>query len=163
MTGTETPTPRVIAPALAATTLLVVITSLVPIAGALALAGGVGVVLGTWRGSRALLGIGVTVQFVAVIVAALGALQVELVLAASLALVLCWDLGEQAITVAAQVRPTGGETRPLVVHAAGTLIVGTISSIGIYSLYQLAGGGRPLLALVLLVGGGALVLAGTHL
>ncbi|WEL18299.1 putative membrane protein [Halorhabdus sp. SVX81] len=163
MAGPATPTRRLSVPAVAAGILVVVTTSPVPVAGLAAVVGSAGVIVGVRRGSRATLGIGVAVQFGAVIVAALGGLGIALVLAASLAVVLSWDFGEQAITVAEQLRTTASGTRPLVVHAAGTVLVGTLLFGGISSLYQLAGGGRPLLALVLLLGGGVAVLAGTRL
>jgi len=163
MADTESPTPRLLLPAIAATALVVALTGTVQIAALVALGGAAGVIAGMRRGSRLVLGIGVTIQFWAVVVAALGALRVELVLLASMAVVLCWDLGEQAITVADQLGATGTGTRPFAVHAAGTLLVGTLCFGGVYSLYQIAGGGQPLLALVLLLGGGTVVLAGTRI
>jgi len=162
VTDTPTPTWRTVLPAVAATVLVVAITGPVPVAGLVAIVGAAAVIAGVRLCSRPVLGIGVVIQFLGVVVAALGALRIELVLAATLAVVLTWDFAEQAVGVAEQLRVTGSGTRPLGVHAAGTLLVGTLLFVGIYVLYQAVGGGQPLLALVLLLAGGGIVLAGTR-
>lgn len=158
-----TPPRRTVGPAVATALLVVVTTGPVPLAGLIAVAGAIGVIVGLTRGSRAPLTVGVVVQFGSVLVAALGGLRIEFVLVASLAVVLSWDFGEQAISVAEHLSSTVRGTRPLVVHAAWTALVGTILFVGVYSLYHLVGGGQPLLALVLLLGGGVFVLVGTRL
>ncbi|CCQ34255.1 hypothetical protein HLRTI_002203 [Halorhabdus tiamatea SARL4B] len=163
MADRETPPRRTVAPAVAAAVFVVVATSPVPIAGLVAIIGVGAVIVGLTRGSRGVLLVGVTVQFGSVLVAALGALRLELVLAASLAVLLAWDLGEQAISVAEQLAVAGRGTRPLVVHAAGATLVGTLLFASVYGLYRLAGNGQPVPALALLLGGGVLVIAGMRL
>lgn len=163
MPDRETPPRRTVAPAVAAAVLVVVVTYPVPIAGLVATIGVGAVIIGLTRGSRGVVLVGVTIQFGSVLVAALGALRFELVLVASLAVLFAWDFGEQAISIVEQLGVAGGGTRPLVVHAAGASLVGTLLFVGVYGLYRLAGNGQPVSALALLLGGGVLVVAGMRL
>ena len=137
--------------------------AVVPQAGALSGVGLVMIVLGTARGSRGLVGLGTLGQFAGVAVAGAVGLPVGLVLLALVGAVLAWDLGEQSINVAAQLGAEAAVCRPIAVHAAGSTLVGTVSLAGVYGVYLGAAGGQPLVALVALLGGGALVLLAMRL
>lgn len=160
MTEEPTPPARLLAPALLSGFVVVGATSPVGLAVVAATLGTGLAIVGSTRGSRPVLGIGVAVQFLAVIVAALGALHLGLLLVAALGVVLSWDLGEQAINTVTQVHPEATVTRSVGVHAAGSLLVGVVLSSVIFAGYLLAADNQPLVALVLLLGGGGIVLWG---
>lgn len=160
MEANPTPPLRYLVPTLLAGSVVVMATSAVELAAVVAIVGTGLAITGSARGSRLVLGIGVAGQFVAVVIAALGALQIGLLLVAALGVVLCWDLGEQAINAVWQVGPQSTVTRSVGVHAAGSLLVGIVLFGGIYAGYLLAAGNQPVVALALLLGGGGIVLWG---
>ncbi|WP_136687221.1 DUF7519 family protein [Halorhabdus amylolytica] len=131
---------------------------LVPTAFAVAVVGAVVVVIGTLLGSRRVLGLGSLLQFGAVVAAGISSLSAGLVLVGLVAAVLAWDIGEQTIGVGEQLGTEAQTRRPIAVHAAASTLVGAIAIGGVYVTYLTVTGGQPLLALVLFLGGGAIVL-----
>ncbi|QSG04625.1 DUF7519 family protein [Halapricum desulfuricans] len=123
---------------------------------AAALAGVPVVVLGVYRTSRATLAVGVALLFAGVVLAGLQESGVATVLTAMLGTVLAWDVGENAISMAGQVR-TGSSGRAEIVHAAAVSAVTLTATVVGYSVFRLASGGQPGIALSLLVFGTVLV------
>lgn len=162
MEDEPTPSGRLAAPTLLVGLLVVVAVSPVQIAGIVAAVGTALAISGTVRGSRLVLAVGVTVQFASILVAALAALEVGPLLVAALGVVLSWDLGEQAVTTAEQVRPQATITRSFGVHAAGSVLVGIVLVGVVYVGHLLAAGSQPLVALALLLAGGSVVLWGVR-
>ena len=75
------------------------------------------------------------------------------------ATVVAWDAGGTAIDVGAQLGREADTARVELVHAAGSLAVGT-ATIGVgYGVYLTAGGGQPTAALLLLLVAVVLLLA----
>lgn len=124
------------------------------LSGRVSLPGIVGLVLvavGVYRGSRRVLGVGVAVLFVGVLLAGMFATAPELLVIATAAVVLAWDIGENAITVGERfgrrAETTGAET----VHAAVSTIVAVVAGTTGYLVYRSATGGQPTAALVALL------------
>lgn len=115
--------------------------------------GALGVLYGAWRGRRRAVTAGAFVVFVGVLLAGLRDAPAARVLVGTVAAVLAWDLGEQAINVGEQVGRAATTRRGELAHAAGSTLVGTLAaSVGL-ATFGLAGGGRPVAALVLLLAG----------
>lgn len=85
-------------------------------------------------------------------VVALGAVADEpVVLAAAVATVLAWDLATNAIEMGEQLGREADTDRAELVHAGATLAVGTLTAGTAFAVYNLATGGQPVTALVLLL------------
>lgn len=81
-------------------------------------------------------------------------------LVATVAIVLARDTADNAIDVGAQLGAHARTRRAEAVHATGTLVVGLAGAAAGFLVYALAGGGRPVTALVVLLAGAfALLLA----
>ncbi|MCU4719104.1 DUF7519 family protein [Halapricum hydrolyticum] len=138
------------------------LAGLVAAAGALlggsvaALAGVPVAILGVYRTSRPVLAVGVALLFVGVMLAGLQDGAPVAVLVAMVGTVLAWDVGENAISMAGQLR-TGASGRAEVVHAGAVSAVTLTVAIAGYSVFLLASGGQPGIALSLLVFGTVLV------
>lgn len=113
--------------------------------------------VGVRRTSRRFLAGGVAALFAGVVVAGLTDTAPGVVLVAMLATVLCWDVGENAISLADQLRTSPGG-RAEVVHAAMSALVAGTVTVGGYTVFLLASGGQPGVALSLLIFGTVLVL-----
>lgn len=126
------------------------------VAGTLLAAGGVtllGVavsVAGVYRCSRRLLGVGVLALFVGVFAASTTGVPVGLVVLGMIGTTLAWDVGENAISVAEQLRNRARSTRVEAVHAASSGLVAGFFGLGTYIVYLLSAGGQPVAAVVLL-------------
>lgn len=114
-------------------------------------------VLGVRRVSRWILAGGVALLLTGVLVTGLQAGSPPVVLGAMVGTVLTWDLGENAISLAEQLRG-GSSDRPEIVHAATSTFVASTFAIGSYVVFLLASGGQPGVAVSLLVFGTVLVL-----
>ncbi|MFW6018774.1 MAG: DUF7519 family protein [Halapricum sp.] len=134
------------------------LAGLVAAAGALvggsvaALAGVPVAVLGVYRTSRSILAGGVALLFVGVVLAGLRESAPQAVLLAMVGTVLTWDVGENAISMAGQIR-TGASGRAEIVHTAVVGAVTLTVAVAGYSVFLLASGGQPGIALSLLVFG----------
>ena len=136
--------------------------SVVAAVTALALGGGVGLlgvpiaVAGVYRTSRTLLGVGVLALFVGLLAAATTGVPrgLEGIIALSMAgALLTWDIGENAISVAEQLRARAKTERIEVVHAASSALVAAFFTTGAFIVFWLSAGGQPGIALALLVFG----------
>jgi hypothetical protein len=125
--------------------------------GIVALAGVPLAVVGVRRTSRLLLAGGVFALFAGVVVAGLAEADPGVVLVAMTGTVLCWDVGENAISLAEQLRSSVGG-RVETVHATASLLVASSAAVGGYVVFLFARGGQPGVALSLLVLGTVLVL-----
>ncbi|WP_224447635.1 DUF7519 family protein [Haloprofundus salilacus] len=123
-------------------------------AGVVVLAGGLLV------GARRVVTAGGLALFAAVVFGGIAGSGPELLLVGLLAAVFAWDVGENGIGIGEQLGRETDTTRAELVHAASTLVVGTVATVFGYGAYRAAGGGQPVTALVfLLLGVVALVAA----
>ena len=113
-------------------------------------------VAGVYRTSRVVLAGGVTLLFSGVVLAGAGGGAPDAVVVAMLGTVLAWDVGENAISMAGQLR-TGAGKRAEIVHAAVMATVTLTVAVAGYSVYLFASAGQPEIALSLLVFGVVLV------
>ena len=101
-------------------------------------------------GSRTAADVGGGILLLAVV--ATGAVAGEVVvLAAAVATVLAWDLATNAIEMGEQLGQEADTDRAELVHAGATLVVGTLTAATAFVVYNLATGGQPVTALVLLL------------
>lgn len=114
-------------------------------------------IFGVRRTSRTLLAGGVFVLFAGVVLAGVAEADPGIVLLAMVGTVLCWDVGENSISLAEQLRSSAGGRVETVHAAASTLLAGGVA-VGGYSIFLLSSGGQPGVALSLLVLGTVLVL-----
>ncbi|WP_254546198.1 DUF7519 family protein [Halomarina pelagica] len=113
---------------------------------------------GTATGSERGATVGVGALLAGVVVAGLGGAGAATLLFATGASVVAWDAAAQAIDLGATLGRAADAPRPLAVHVAATAgLVAAAAALG-YVTFRLSAGGRPLLALVLLLVG-ALALA----
>lgn len=122
-------------------------------AGGTALVGSLVAVAGVYRCSRRVLGGGVALLFVGVFAASVTGVQPGLVVLGMVGTVLTWDLGENAISAAEQLREHAATTRIEVVHAATSGLVAGFFGLGAYIVFLLSAGGQPVFAIVLLLAG----------
>jgi len=123
---------------------------------AAAIAGVPVAIAGVYRTSRAILAGGVALLFAGVVLAGAGGGAPEAVVVAMIGTVLAWDVGENAISMAGQLRTGAGE-RAEIVHAAAVSTVTLTVAVAGYSVYLFASAGQPEIALSLLVFGVVLV------
>lgn len=76
---------------------------------------------------------------------------VPVVVAAAVGTVLAWDMGRTAIDMGYQVGTDAVATRPAVLHAAGTTLVGGASAGIGYGVYLGAASGQPAISVALLL------------
>lgn len=131
----------------------------VPTAAAPGLAGLLVLAGGLYRGSRRALTGGVVVLAGGVLVAGVGGGSPAGLLFGTLAALLAWDLGENAITTGEQLGRAADTRRAELVHAAASLSVGAVGSGVAYGIYLGATGGQPVTALVFLLVGAVLLAA----
>jgi len=125
--------------------------------GFVALIGVPVVLLGVRRTSRRVLAGGVFALFAGVVLAGVAEVDPGIVLLAMVGTVLCWDVGENAISLAEQLRSSAGGRVETVHAAASALLAGGVAVSG-YVVFLLSSGGQPGVALSLLVLGTVLVL-----
>lgn len=128
-----------------------------PVALVVAFVGGLALGAGAFRARTALVALGVVTQLTAVLAAALGGVGTELLVVATAASVLAWDTARQAIDLGAMVGRDARAHRALLVHVSGVLAAITLASGLGYVVFRVAGGGRPMTALVLLLFGGLVI------
>lgn len=126
---------------------------LVGLAGTVVLAVGVG------AGASAAVTAGAAGAFAAAVVAGLADAPVPTVVAGTLAAVLAWDLGEQAVTLGAQVGREPSTWRGELGHALASLAVGGAAAIGAVAVYRVATGGLTTTALAALAAAALLLTA----
>jgi len=135
--------------------------SALPTAGRFAgLAGLVVLAVGCWRGRHWAVSAGAAGLLAGVFVAGLDGAPVVAVVVGVGATVLAWDAGGTAIDLGAQLGREAPTARLEAVHAAGSLVVAAAAGGLGAAVYLVAGGGRPMAGLaLLLVAGVALVVA----
>lgn len=138
------------------------------IVGALALAismsalvvGVLGVVVlavGLYRGSQAAVTLGGVGLFCGVLLAGFAGIPPELLLVATAATIVSWDIATFGIDIGAELGQSAETTRAELVHAGASALVAFVAAtIGVL-VYRLAGGGPALVPIALLCG--AVVLA----
>ena len=115
--------------------------------------------VGLRRESRRLLDTAAGTLVAALLVGGVYGVPAELLVLSTATAVLAWDVADNALTVGEQLGRAARAERLELVHAAATLTVAVVGSAFAYGVYQLAGGGRPLLAVVLLLLGSTLIVA----
>ncbi|GAA0244689.1 hypothetical protein ACFFQF_04130 [Haladaptatus pallidirubidus] len=109
------------------------------------------VALGVVRGSRRAVTIGSFSLLVGVLDGGVAAAPAELLIPGTMATVLAWDFGEQAINVGEQLgREADTQTLEIMHAAASTVIAISAGGVG-YAMYLLGSGGQPMTALVFLL------------
>ena len=119
-----------------------------------ALLGGIGVPLvlaGVVFGWRRAVTIGAFVVFAGVVLAGVREAPPEGLLVGTAAVVLAWDLGENAIGLGEQLGRAARTRRAEITHAALATLVGVVAVALGYAVFRLATGGQPLAALVFLL------------
>ncbi|HET7323503.1 MAG TPA: hypothetical protein VFJ06_04155 [Halococcus sp.] len=115
--------------------------------------------VGLYRGSRATITLGSVGLFCGVLVAGLAGAVPELLLVATAAAVVSWDIAGFAIDLGEEVGRAAETTRVELVHAGASALVAAVAATGGVLVYRLAGGGPALAPLALLCGAVVLVIA----
>lgn len=103
------------------------------------------------RPSRTLVSLGTACLFLSVIVASGFGTPVEFLLLSTIAIVLAWDFGQNAIGLGEQMGRHAQTKRNELIHAAAsTIIVFVAAGLG-YGMYLGASGGQPVSALAVLL------------
>lgn len=124
------------------------------VAGLVALAAGLA------TGSRRSVGIGGTLLLGAVLVAGYTGGGPEPLLVGALTGVLAFDAAGNALTMGEQLGRESSTARAELVHSAASLGFGATATVVGYGVFAAAGGGQPLTALLLLVGGAVALVSG---
>ena len=101
--------------------------------------------------NRTWVSIGVGALFLCVLVSGGFGTPVELLLVSTVATVLAWDFGHNAISLGEQMGRHTRTRRNEVTHAAFTTMVAMLAAAFGYGLFAVAGGGRPIAALVMML------------
>jgi hypothetical protein len=88
---------------------------------------------------------------------ALGGATTPMILTGTVAVLVSWDVGQHAVTIGDQFGVSVPTRRGELVHAAASVIVGTVSAGIIYGVYTFGTGNQPVLAVVLLLAGSVLL------
>ncbi len=112
--------------------------------------------------SKRFVSAGIALVFVAVVFGGVLGNPAELVLLASLATIVAFDLGQNAFSVGAQMSAETETRRGELVHAATSVAVGTLAAAGVYAVYLLAAGGQAIATLALLLLGAVLLVWAIH-
>jgi len=115
--------------------------------------GTVALAAGTARGSEAGATLGLLGLLLGTLLGGLAGLPAATLVVAAGASVLAWDVALQAIDLGRTLGRTADGRRPLAVHAAATATVVALAGALAYAVFRIAGGGRPVTALVLLLVG----------
>lgn len=124
------------------------------VGGALAGLGVVALAPGLVLGSRRLVHVGGVVLAAGMVVAGAtgsGAAAELFLLVGTASTVVAWDVGQNAIGLGQQLGQAAETTRAELAHLGASLVVGTVTVGVAYGLYQFAGSGQPLPALVMLL------------
>lgn len=124
----------------------------------IALAGAAVAVFGVYRCSRRLLAVGVGVVFAGLVGAATSGVPNALLLLGAIGAVLAWDVGENAISVAEQLRAAARTQRLELVHAAMSTLVASFFGVSAYVVFLLGPVG-PTIAILCVVLGAVIVLS----
>lgn len=147
---------RVLAVA-AGTVATVIVAGYAPVAGAVAVVGLLGVVLGVVRGLHGAVTVGAATILGGVLYAGVnGAPPLPLVLGVA-ATVLAWDLGGFSIDLGEQLGREADTRRLEAVHAGGSVAVAAVTAGLGYGVYATATGGQPVGAVLLLLLAGMFV------
>lgn len=101
--------------------------------------------------NRTWVSIGVGALFLCVLISGGFGTPVELLLVSTVATVLAWDLGHNAISLGEQMGRHARTQRSEVTHAAFTTLVAMLAAGFGYGLFATVGGGRPVAALSMLL------------
>jgi len=117
--------------------------------------GGVGMIAGglLLRGNRTWVSMGAGTLFLSVVVAGGFGAPVEFLFVSTIATLLAWDLGQNAVSLGEQVGRHSRTRRNEVIHASFSTIVAMAAMALGYVTYTLSGGGRPVAALAMLLFG----------
>lgn len=108
--------------------------------------------LGLLSGYRTAVGIGVgSIFFGLLVVGSFLNAPVEALLVGVLAIIVTWDVGENAISIGEQLGREAPTTSTEVVHGAGSIFLGGLGAGIVYVVYVTGTGGRPLPALVMMI------------
>jgi hypothetical protein len=111
------------------------------------------VAVGVVRGSRTALTAGAGFLCLGALLGATTDVAAVFPLAAAALAVVAWDVGENATSLGEQVGRAARTTHAELAHAVVSAAVGLGTAVAAFLVYLVAGGGRPLPALVLLLVG----------
>ena len=114
---------------------------------------------GLFRGSRAAISLGAAGLFGGVLLAGLAGPPPELLLFATAAAVVSWDIAEFAVGLGREMGRAAETTRVELVHAGVSALVALVAAAGGALVFRLSGGGPSLVAIALLCGAVVLVVA----
>lgn len=101
--------------------------------------------------SRSYVTFGTAGLFLSVLIAGGFGTPAEFLLASTIATVLAWDLGQNAISLGEQIGRHSETSRNEIVHGAASAIVASLAAVIGYAVFMVAGGGRPVAGLGMLV------------
>ncbi|WP_436927522.1 DUF7519 family protein [Halosimplex amylolyticum] len=104
------------------------------------------------RASRGYVSLGVGLGLVGTVISgAYGAVPLELMLLGVSALFVAWDAGQHGLSIGAQIGRDGRTERLELVHTGITTVAVVVVDVFAFSVFQLAGDGRPAPAVALIV------------
>lgn len=156
---TRPPTSAVLVSLVAAAVATAAGTVAAPLGGAVVGMSVVGVAAGSTLGSSRVLSWAAAAGVVGIALAAALGGGAEPLLVAAVALAVAWDVADHGVLLGRQVGRAARTRRNVAVHAATTLLVGTLSAAVVYGSYVAASGGQPIAALALLLFGGVVLLS----
>lgn len=124
------------------------VVGIVPALGGLA-----GLFVAVRRGSRRALVWGTVGLFGGVLLAGIVGVHPLVLVVGAIGTAVAWDSGTHALTLGEHLGEAGPTRRSQLVHGASTAAVAGVAGIGGYLLYRAGTGGRPTVALVLLLVG----------
>ena len=116
--------------------------------GALAMVAALATTFRGWRRAATLAGV---FLFLGAVVAGVLDVPTAVVVAGVAGAVVVWDLLDNAVSLGEQLGRETDASRAELVHAVGSVSIGLVVSLTSYGVYAVAGGGRPLAALVFLL------------
>lgn len=113
--------------------------------------GALGLAAGLARGNRRAVDGGCLLAFVGVVIGGLGADAVEPTVIATVATVVAWDLGQDAVDLGDQLGREASTARLEGVHVFSSVLVGLLSATLGYAVYVFAADGQPVAVVVFLL------------
>jgi hypothetical protein len=132
---------------------------LVPLAALVGAVGLLALVLGVRRGTRAAVTGGAAGLFVGVLIAGVFGAPSELLLLATAATVVSWDVAENAVGLGNQLGREADTARAELVHAAASVALAVSAATVGYLGFRFGGTGNPITALVLLLVGAVVLIS----
>jgi len=145
------PTTAVLPAAVAAAVSVLAVVAGSVVGAALVGPGAVGVVYGAHTATRRFVTLGAGLAFVGVVLAATQGLPISLALVAGVAAIVAYDTGEHAVTLGIDVGSQAPTGQSVLVHATGSLAVGSLAAAFGYAIYVFGPTSLPVTGLIALL------------